>query len=81
METVYRTKISDNGRMLIPAGCRKQLGFKHNEELLLRVDEHGMHIAPLIQHLRAFRSKMRENLPAGVNLLDELRQMRAHDDE
>lgn len=79
MEKVYRTRMNDNGRMLIPAECRKQLGLRQNEELLLRVDDQGFHATPLVQHLRAFRSKMRENLPTDVKLMDQLRQLRSQD--
>lgn len=81
MESVYRTRLNDNGRILIPAECRKQLGLRDNEELLLRVDERGLHVTPVVQSLREFRDRMRENLPADARLLDELRLLRAQDVE
>jgi AbrB family looped-hinge helix DNA binding protein len=79
METFYRARMNDNGRILIPAEARKRLGIRQNEELLLRVDDQGLHVAPLVRHLRAFRSEMREDIPSGVSLLEQLRLMRAQD--
>ena len=81
METIYRTRLTDNGRILIPAECRKQFGLSSNEELLVRVDEEGIHLIPLVNQLRAFRNKMQKDLKPGVKLLNELRQTRAQDVE
>jgi AbrB family looped-hinge helix DNA binding protein len=73
--------MTENGRILIPAECRKLLGLRENEQLLLHVDEQGLHVTPLVHQLRAFRDKMKQDLKPGVKLLNDLRQMRSQDVE
>jgi AbrB family looped-hinge helix DNA binding protein len=80
MDTVFRTRLTDNGRMLIPAECRKLLGLRDNEELLIRVDDRGLHVASLVQQLRAFRGKVHQDRSRG-KLSDELKAIRAQDAE
>ena len=33
----YRTKLSSNGRIMLPAGCRKAMNLSPEEELIIRV--------------------------------------------
>jgi len=40
----YKTKISGDGRIVIPAPCRHYLQLKPGEELIIRIDNGELHL-------------------------------------
>ncbi len=66
------TRMSENGRVLIPASYRKELGFQPGEPLTLRVDETGLHIQSRRQAILRVRENMRKYIQQGRSMSDEL---------
>ena len=52
----YRAKLGKNCRIIIPAGCRKDLHFEPGEELILRIEKSGLHIMSLKQSVKKAQS-------------------------
>ncbi len=69
---VETTRMSENGRVLIPAAYRKELGFKPGEPLTLRIDESGLHIQSRRQAIRRAQEIMRKYIKPGRSVADEL---------
>ena len=42
MNEVYRAKLNEEGRLVIPAACRKKLGLEVGQEVLLQVSTQGL---------------------------------------
>lgn len=66
------TRMSENGRVLIPASLRKELGFQPGEALTLRIDESGLHIQSRRQAILRVRENMRKYIKPGRSMSDEL---------
>ena len=71
-----RVKLEANGRVLLPAEVRRQLGVSPGDTLLLDVDESGIHLWTQAMAIRALQEAVAAQVPAGVSLVDELLQMR-----
>jgi AbrB family looped-hinge helix DNA binding protein len=70
--SVEMTRMSENGRVLIPASYRKELGFKPGEALTLRMDESGLHIQSRRQAILKVRENMRIYIKPGRSMSDKL---------
>ncbi|MEY4537590.1 MAG: hypothetical protein RL171_1741 [Pseudomonadota bacterium] len=73
-KTMTSLAMSENGRVLIPATIREQLGFKPNGKIFAEIKDGSLVLTPLAQHytnLRAYFDK-HLNVPEGVSLVDEL---------
>lgn len=71
-----RVKLEANGRVLLPAEVRRQLGVSPGDTLLLDVDANGIHLWTQAMAIRALQEAVAVAVPAGVSLVDELLQMR-----
>jgi len=67
-----RTRMSEKGRLVIPAAMRKELGMAEGEMLILRVVDGELRIATRRELLRRAQESVRRYVPAGVSLADEL---------
>jgi AbrB family looped-hinge helix DNA binding protein len=67
-----RTRIAENGRLVIPSSFRRALGIEAGDEILLRLEENELHI--MTQHHRLAKAKalVRRHVPSGTSLVDEL---------
>lgn len=65
-------RMSENGRVLIPAAYRKELGFRPGEALMLRVDEAGLHIQSRRQVIQKVRESMSKYIKPGRSMSDAL---------
>jgi AbrB family looped-hinge helix DNA binding protein len=72
MELQARTRMSEKGRVVIPAAMRKALGMNVGGVLDLRVVDGEVHISTLESRLRRAQERVRRYVPAGVSLADEL---------
>ena len=72
MLDVYHTTIQDHGRVAIPADVRQALGLTRGAAVVLRVDDGAVVIAGLPAAVRRFQAAVRNKVPAGVSLADEL---------
>ncbi len=72
MQTIIRTKVTQGGRIVIPAEIRKQLGIEIGEDVNLRVENDTLHVLSRKSALRRIQKAVREVVPEGVSLVDEL---------
>ena len=81
MEQLYRAKVNEEGRLSIPAECRKRLGITPGQELILQVDGAGLHLLTPELALKQLQDKVAAAVSPGVNLVGELIQERKRDGE
>jgi|NOAtaT_6_FD_contig_21_10321144_length_380_multi_5_in_0_out_0_1 AbrB family looped-hinge helix DNA binding protein len=71
-----RTQIDSNGRILIPASIRKQFEIKTGDVFVLRVIDGEIHMVSLNKVIDEAQQLIRQYVPEGVSMVDELMQMR-----
>jgi AbrB family looped-hinge helix DNA binding protein len=73
---VVRTRLGENGRVVIPTEFRKQLGLKAGDPLIVRLEEDGIRIESRRAAVRAAQRMVREHVPKGELLTERLFEMR-----
>ncbi len=58
-----RTKLGQNGRIVIPTEYRKKLGLESGDEIVLRFDETGLHLYTPAQALARAQALVRRYVP------------------
>jgi antitoxin PrlF len=79
MQDQFRSKVTDAGRVVIPAAYRKEFGISEGDEVLITRSDYGIQITPLRQAVRRAQELVAKYIPADVDLIDELRQFRDQD--
>jgi AbrB family looped-hinge helix DNA binding protein len=72
MENEARTRLNENGRLVIPASFRKALGIDPGDEVILRLEEDGLRITTVRHRIARAQRNARKYVPRGVSLADEL---------
>ena len=72
MNEVYRAKLNDEGRLVIPAACRKRLGMSPGQELLLQISEQGLLVYTQDLAVKRLQDWVTAHVPPGVSIVDEL---------
>jgi AbrB family looped-hinge helix DNA binding protein len=75
----FRTKLESNGRVIIPAACRRQLQLEQGEELIVRVENDELHLISLkhaLKHAQALTRKYAKK----QSLVAMLKKMRKEDE-
>ena len=72
METEARTRINENGRVVIPASFRKALGINAGDEVVLRIEDDELRITTLKRRLERAQRIVRKHVKPGTSLADEL---------
>jgi AbrB family looped-hinge helix DNA binding protein len=72
MEQQTRVRVSENGRVVIPASFRKALGIKVGDELVLELKDDELRITTQQKRIQRARARARKYLPKGVSLSKEL---------
>jgi antitoxin PrlF len=72
MEEVYRAKVNEEGRLVIPAAYRKQYGLENGQEVMLRATNEGLLISTFDQALQRFQADVAALVGPNVSLADEL---------
>ena len=72
MEQETRTRINENGRVVIPASYRKALGINAGDELVLRLEEDELRISSLKRRIERAQRLVRRFVKPGTSLADEL---------
>jgi AbrB family looped-hinge helix DNA binding protein len=71
-------KMSDGGRVVIPAEIRKALGLKEGDTVLWELVDGEARLTTQLQRMRKAQAMVRRHVPQGVSLVDELiRERRA----
>jgi AbrB family looped-hinge helix DNA binding protein len=66
------TRVSEGGRVVIPAEYRKALGLNPGDEVVLLLEEGGIRILTPREAARRAQALVRSHIPAGRKLADEL---------
>jgi AbrB family looped-hinge helix DNA binding protein len=72
MENEARTRLNENGRLVIPASFRKALGINPGDEVILRLEDDGLRLTTLKHRIARAQRNARKYIPRGVSLADEL---------
>ncbi len=66
------TKLSSGGRIVIPVEMRKELDIDAGDEILLRMKGRMIELYTRDQAIREIQERVRQFVPEGVSLADEL---------
>jgi AbrB family looped-hinge helix DNA binding protein len=79
---MLKKKMSDGGRVVMPAEIRQALGLKEGDAVLWSLVDGEARVTTRAQRIRQAQALVRKHVPAGVSLADELiaerRQEAAH---
>jgi AbrB family looped-hinge helix DNA binding protein len=67
-----KTVLAANGRIVIPAAIRAELGFKPGETLVMGVEDGVLRIESYPALIHRIQQEIAQYIPAGVSLADEL---------
>jgi len=70
--TETRTRVNENGRVVIPSSFRKALGIKAGDEVVLRLEEDELRITTQQLRIRRAQARARKYLKPGQSLAKEL---------
>ncbi|MGB7207022.1 MAG: AbrB/MazE/SpoVT family DNA-binding domain-containing protein [Pyrinomonadaceae bacterium] len=69
---IVKTRVTQGGRIVIPAEMRKQLGIEIGEKVNLSVENNSIRILTQKEAIRKAQELVRKCVPEGVSLVDEL---------
>lgn len=72
MESETRSRVNQNGRVVIPASYRKALGIEAGDEVILRLEEDELRITTMKRRIERARRRIRRYVKPGESLADEL---------
>ena len=72
----FRTRISKNGRLILPAKFRKALEIKPGDEIVLRLENGSIRLIPLQQAVSQAQKIVKQYLDQETSLSDVLIQAR-----
>lgn len=72
MQTIIKTKVTQGGRIVIPAEMRKQLGIEIGEEVNLSLEEDSMRISTGKLALKRIRQTAQTVANKNISVVDEL---------
>lgn len=67
-----RTKVTQGGRVVIPADMRRKLGIEIGSDVNLTLDGNSVRILTQKESIRRAQALFRELVPEGTSLADEL---------
>ncbi len=70
MET--RVQIGKGGRLVVPVKLRKALNLKAGDEIVARLENDSIRLIPVQQAVTLAQKVVRQYVPQGVSLVDEL---------
>ena len=72
MELHARVKVGEKGRLVIPAAMREALGIKPGDTMDLQIQDYELRISTRRARIRKAQERIRQYVPEGVSLVDEL---------
>lgn len=72
MQTIVKTKVTQGGRIVIPAEMRKRLGIEIGEDVSLSLEDNSLRIMTQKESIRRAQERFRRLIPEGVSIVDEL---------
>ena len=70
------TKVTEGGRIVIPAQMRRALGLEVGDEVTLRLERNELKIISRAEAVRRAQALVRKRVPKGRSLVAELREDR-----
>ena len=67
-----RTRVNENGRVVIPAAFRKALGIQAGDEIVMRIEDDELRLSTQQRRIRNAQRRARQYLKPGNSLVDEL---------
>jgi AbrB family looped-hinge helix DNA binding protein len=67
-----RTRLNENGRIVIPAAMRAALGLQAGDEVILIVDDGELRLTTAAKRIERAQRLVRKHIPKGVCLSAEL---------
>jgi AbrB family looped-hinge helix DNA binding protein len=67
-----RTRVNENGRVVIPAAFRKAMGINAGDEVVLRIEDDELRISTLKRRIERAQRLVRQHVKPGSSLVDEL---------
>jgi len=67
-----RTRVNENGRVVIPAAFRKAMGINVGDEVVLRMEDNELRILSLKRRIERAQRLVRQHVKPGTSLVDEL---------
>jgi AbrB family looped-hinge helix DNA binding protein len=68
----FKTKMGQSGRVVIPGEYRRRLGLRSGDEIIMHLDEEGLHLYTPAQAVARAQALVRRYVPEGRSLSDEL---------
>jgi AbrB family looped-hinge helix DNA binding protein len=68
----FKTKLGQSGRVVIPTEYRRRLGLKSGDEIIMHLDETGLHIYTPAQAVTRAQALVRRYIPEDGSLSGEL---------
>ncbi len=72
MNPEIRLRVTDNGRIVIPAAFRKALGIEIGDEVVLRVQDNELRITTQQRRIQTAQQRAQRHLKSGTSLVNEL---------
>jgi AbrB family looped-hinge helix DNA binding protein len=69
---IARVKMNENGRVVIPAEFRKELGIQAGDHLILELENRELRLTTLRERIAQAQAMVRNYIPAGRSLSEEL---------
>lgn len=67
-----RTRVNENGRVVIPASFRKALGINIGDEVVLRIEDDELRITTQQRRIARAQRRARQRVGRGTSLIKEL---------
>jgi AbrB family looped-hinge helix DNA binding protein len=67
-----RTRVNENGRVVIPSSFRKALGIEIGDEVVLRIEDDELRITTQQRRIQRAQRRARQYVKRGSSLVDEL---------
>ena len=68
----YETAVDANGRIVLPAPIRHQLGIGPGDDVVLRLEHDGVRVTSRAAAIREAQAIVRRHVKPGVSLVQEL---------
>jgi AbrB family looped-hinge helix DNA binding protein len=72
MTTETRTRVNENGRVVIPSSFRKALGIQVGDEVVLRIEDDELRITTQQRRIQRAQRRARQYVKPGSSLVEEL---------
>jgi len=70
--SAHRTRITDGGRLVIPAEFRRKLGLNPGDSVVIDIADGELRVRSLRAAVQRAQALVRRYIPAGVSLSEEL---------